>query len=492
MRLILAAATLLAVGCATERGAVSERDFARPELGQLPLGSVDLIVVVAGPPRVAEGRFDVRGFDPVTLESPILAGKEDPATRDALAGELKKSLEAAGYRVNVITARVPMARPVITSSTSSTAPPVAPVTAEAPLLAEGQTIEALRTKSTSDALLVVRAVPVDRFTVDIGAGTRVEETALGRERVLDSKPITMEGRLLVGQAFLFDRESGLRLWSRQAPEYPNDGRLTRNHPFLATGYVAPEGQEGVPSIVRATASARAFAKTILAAFPAATKGDPSARAALATLDLGAIAEQNAFFDVSHITLDLGLGWGQESSAVNLTLDDVALPSLGTGAVTPIGIGRLTPRIGYVAPGGRFYSATVPLVLSPSTFGRTYVQDNPRPTETDPHRILRVEIDGMVGGGLQLEMGQLFWLTPELCLVPRGGAFADVWLPDVSPAPYADGAAHVRVGAVLGVDLWKRIGDRWFMRFGGDGRIGGDVRGSFLIGGALSLGAGLLL
>ena len=60
------------------------------------------------------------------------------------------------------------------------------------------------------------------------------------------------------------------------------------------------------------------------------------------------------------------------------------------------------------------------------------------------------------------------------------------------APFVDAESRVRLGAVIGAEVWGRLGDRLYLRAGGEARMGGDTRGGFLFGGALTLGAGLLL
>lgn len=489
-----------ALGCATSGPVIAERDFVRSGSGDVPLRSLDVVVVVAGPARVSEGRFEVRGFPPPSAGVPLLEGPEEVQTRDALVAELARSLQSAGFQVALRYARAPAASaaPVSTSTTASstTAPGAEPTPPSppnsGPTLVAGEDLDAIRRASTADAVLVVRAVPVDRFTLDVGSGTRWEETSLGREQVRDSRPVSHEGRLLVGQAFLFERTSGVRLWSRQTPGYPDDGRLSAGHPFLASGYVQAADEAPAPGIVRATASARAFGRTILDGFPKAREGTEEARQALTSLDARAVAERDAFFDAPHWALELGAGWGGESSQLDVTLDQEPLASLGPGATTPVGMLRLAPRVAYIAPGGMLYALTVPIALAPSSFGRSYVRDNAMPTSEDGDRAVRVSVGGVTAVGAQAEVGRVFALRSDLFLVPRGGAFVDAWIVDASPAPWVEADTRVRVGATVGFDVWLRVGDLVYLRGGGDGRLGGDVAGGVVVGGALSVGAGLLL
>ncbi len=491
------------MGCASGGASMAERDFRRSGTDDVPLRSLEVVVVVAGPPRVADGKFEVRGFPPPVAGAPLLAGPEDVQTRDALVGELERSLRAAGFEVSMRSTRAPAPAPVAvapvptsslaaTSSASAPAAPAVVTETTVRFLAEGDDVDAVRRNSAADGLLIVRAVPVDRFNLDVGSGMRWEETGLGREQVRDFRPVPHEGRLLVGQAFLLDRASGVRLWSRQAPDYPEDGRLTQGHPFLGSGYVQATGEAPAPSIVRATAAARAFGRTILAGFPKAREGSAAAREALDALDAQAVAEHDAFFDVSHWVLGLGLGWAGETSELAVTLADEQLASLGPGATTPLGLGRATLTLGYVAPGGWMYSATLPVSFSASSFGRTYVRDNPSMTSVDAHRAVRVDVGGVTAAGVQVEMGHLVALSSELFLVPRGGAFIDAWVVDATPDPWVDAATRIRLGATLGLDVWLRMTELVFLRAGGDGRVGADVSGGVVVGGALTVGAGLLL
>lgn len=485
--------------CATS-GGVTERDFKRAGADEVPLRTLELVVVVAGPPRVADETFAVRGFAPPVEGTPLVEGPEHTSTRDALAGELSRQLRAAGFVVRVRTTAVAPPRPappeVVTSSTASVAvasasPAPAPVDLVPPL-APSDDLASVRAHSDADAVLVVRAVPVDAFTIDVGVGTRWIDTPLGREQVRDFRPVRTEGRLMVGQAFLFERVSGVRLWSRQAPDYPADGRLIRSHAFLSSGYVQAEGEPAAPDIVRATAAARAFARTILAGLPTARDGRPEARVALSSLDAQRVAARDAFFDEGHLLVELNAGWGGETSDVDVTLGESLLEPLGAGAVTPLGMPRLSPRVAWLAPGGALYGATVSLGLAPSSFGRTYWRDNPQLTTVDTHRGVRLSVSGVTSVGGQLDYGRVFAVGTDVLVVPTLGAYFDVWTLDATPDPFVDAGLRLRVGGALGAEAWWRLDDRWYLRGGASGRLGGDLGGGLTVGGALSLGVGLML
>lgn len=504
MRAVGAVCAWSVAGCASMASGVTERDFARAGADEVPLRSLELVVVVAGPPRVAEETFAVRGFAPPVDGTPLLEGAEHASTRDALAGELARQLRASGFDVRVRTAAAvvaPAPRMVRTASTATvatttTAPmvalPASPSLLATPILAATDDLAAVRQGSEADAVLVVRAVPVDAFTIDVGVGTRWIDTPLGREQVRDFRPVRSEGRLMVGQAFLFERTSGVRLWSRQAPDYPADGRLIRSHPFLASGYVQAEGEPAAPDIVRATAASRAFARTILSGLPRPRQGRVEARAALSSLDAQRVAARDAFFDEGHLLLDVSAGWGGETSDVDVTLGEAPLEPLGAGAVTPLGMPHVAPRLSWLAPGGALYAATLTLGVAPSSFGRTYWQDNPQLTTVDSHRAVRLSVGGVTSVGGQFDYGRVFAVSADVFLVPTLGAYFDVWTLDAAPAPFVDDGVRLRVGAALGGEAWLRLTEQWYLRGGASGRVGGDLAGGLTVGGALSLGLGLML
>jgi hypothetical protein len=475
----------LLAGCAGggQRGVV-ERSYRRPEVDQIPLKKLDLVVVAAGPPRIAEERFAVRGFDPPELEQPVLVGAEDPATRDALIEALAKKLRAGGFEVELVHGGV---GPVPTSSTATTA--ASPQKARK---LSGEKLQDILQSSTADAVLVVRVVPVDEVTIDEGTGTRVETTALGRETVRDYRPVRHEGRLLVGQAFLFDRSSKLRLWTKQAPDFPDDGRLTPKHPFLAYGYVATTGSAPRGSELAALAASR-FTEAMLAGFPTAKTGSEAARRSFDQIDPEIERTRQAFFDVGHLILEIGLGHGSETSALSLQLDGEPLPDLDSGAITPNGLFRLVPRLSYLSAGGAIFIASFPLSWAPSSFGVTLHRDNPRPDLSDPDdRTARLSVNGVKSGGIELQVGRYLPLAERFAFVPRGGGFAEIWSIDAEPSDVATDRTHFRFGGVIGGDLWLRSSGSTFGRAGIDGRVGLDAAGGVFVGLGLSLGVGLLL
>jgi hypothetical protein len=260
-----------AFGCAGMRGP-AERTYRRAEADSVPLHALELVVVTAGPPRIAGPVFEVKTFEPPQEDAPLRLGPEDPSTQKALVEALERRLRAAGFSLVVRTA--PPIGDTATGTTTATGARTSTSTLGAsgtstralPLTPDA-TLGELLEHSSADAVLVVRAVPVDGFVIDFGAGTRVERTALGKETIRDWRPVNKEGRLLVGQAFLFDRRSRLRLWTKQAPDYPEDGRLVPTHPFLRYGYVHDGPGPAPPDDERARLASARFVESMFGDFP---------------------------------------------------------------------------------------------------------------------------------------------------------------------------------------------------------------------------------
>jgi hypothetical protein len=486
-----------AAGCAASTAATAERDFERPEADQVPLLSLDVVVVAAGPPRIAEERFAVRGFDPPEPGKPLLLGAEEPELRGALVEAAKRHLEQVGFRVRLIHAGAAAATAstaaVATTTTATVgALPPPPPSGPRPELDPEVTLAAILAASSADGVLVLRAVPVDEFTLDLGEGRRVETTALGREQVKDYKPVRREGRLLIGQAFLYDRTSGLRLWTRQAPDYPDDGRLTPRHPFLQYGVVADPTQAGLTRAKINEEASRRFVATILRGFPAAKSGSAGARAHLASLDVERERRVQEFFDTSHWMLDLEVSLTAETSSLDLVFFDETLEPLGSSALTPFGAPRLTLRGTYISAGGFLFSLGIPAGYVPGGFGRTIYRDNPRPTVTAPEdHAAHLVVEELWWLGAEAQLGQLMLIADGWYLAPRGGAFTEFWSIGVAPAEIAPDTTHVRFGLIAGLDLWLEVASGRLVRLGADVRGGIDAAGGAVFGLGFGLGAGFL-
>lgn len=481
---------ILLGACAGSSTNLSARDYRRSEADAVRLKRLEVVVVVAGPPRVVEDRLDVQGFPPPELDAPLSLGAHEPETERALVRWLEQRLKAQGFEAIVHAQHQPIATvPRVVTSSLSPAPPPTP-----PPPALPESLRSVFAASSADAVLVLRAIPVDAFVIDVGTGTRLEETPLGRQQVRDYRPEKHEGRLLVGQAFLFDRQSKLRLWSRQAPDFPEEGRLTPDHPFLRFGYVASSTLTAPPSQrERAVRGAERFGAAILEGLPAASEGSTEARAALDALDPDAEAKRDAFFDQGHFAIDLAFAYGAETSQLELNLDQKPLATLDAGAFTPSGLLRAVPRVSYIASSGLAISASLPFGVAPSGFGRTYFADNANANLGDPlDRAIRTKITSSFLFGPELSLGALLHLTDSVFVLPRGGAFFEVWNVSATPKEAFPNLSRSRLGATVGADVWLRASETLYFRGAADLRVGADFDGPFLFGMRLSAGIGILL
>lgn len=488
-----ALSVLALVGCASERNV--QRNYVRGDLGDVPLQSVELFVFVASPPREAgETLNDVKAFDPPEEDAVLALGSPEPATLRALAASVRSALEADGYRVTVDAPALPA---VSTSSTASIAEDV-PGGARTELAIAPQTftLRQLRERSKADAVLVVRAVPVDRFVVDFGGGSRIEITALGRERVIEVKPVPHEGRLLLGQAFLFDRKTGLRLWTKQVPDFPDGGRLTDGHPFLSYGFVAGpiEGASKVSQSERAQPAARNFAAKVMEDFPKAQVGTPEGRARLDEVDAAVEQDVQSFFDEGHFVLDLGARYQQGPAKMRLELQSQALPDLTTGALAPNGSFGLVPRLTYLAAGGWAFSLAAPVAIIPGSFRRSYHRDAGAGDEFLGDANATVEVNGGMSFGADATIGPTILLSPTMILAPNAGAFFEVLSFDATPSSVVRDDTRTRFGLLGATDLWIRSAptSAFFGRAGIAFRLGIDTSGDLAFGALFTAGVGFFL
>lgn len=500
----LLALALLTIACAACAGGGArnvERSYTRAGLGELPLRTVDVYVFVSGPPRTAAGELDVKTFEPPSQDEQLAPGSADEATTRALIARVRAELDARGFTARISSPLDGDASPAttFTSSVATSTAVVAHEAIEAPGAARTQTsrtIAELRAESEADAVLIVRAVPVDSFNIDFGSGTKIETTALGRERVQDVRPVQYDGRLMLGQMFLFDRRTGLRLWTRQVPDFPDGGRLTENHPFLQYGYVAGPSSGGVPPAEqRAEPAARAFAAKMLADFPKAGAGNAEARAKLDSTDAAVEDQLQSFFDEGHFALEVDARFQHGPSKMELELNGQALPSLGTGALSPNGFFVVVPRVSYIAAGGWTFGVAVPIGLAPGSFSRTYHRDAAMSGGTlagDDNA--RVEIGGGSMFGVDLTAGPTLVLSPSMFLLPHGGIFYESVSFDASPSSVVRDASRSRFGVLGGADLRIRASatSAFFGRAGAGLRVGYDLSGSPAFGVDLSAGVGVIL
>ncbi len=489
----------------TSVGGVTARSYTRGELSALTLHTIDVVVVAKGPPIATGDTIDVEPFAAPHRTSVLAVEHEDAAMNDALATSLAADLSARGFQVRFlgVTPEVAPAPPVETSTvvTSTLAvtpstPPPAPgqsrlaSSVSATQLASDATLEDVRVKSHADAILVVRTLMVDEFKLHEPSKASSQlpgDTGIPLARH-EGRAYAVHGRLLVGQAFLFDRKTGVRLWSRQLPDFPEGGKLLEHHPFLAYGFVAP-GNAAMTDAQKASLAAPPFVKAMLREFPRAQNGRPEARASLDAVDVEAELREEQFFDKSKVMLEVQLDYGVESSGTSLTLDGEMLPALGTGAISPNGIIRGGAQIGYLAPGGFAFSLAGRFGRAPASFARAYHRDV---AEGGIDRSAHVTIDGATTYAGELGLGYLILLSERLMLRPGGDFFLDVWDLDAAPDNVVDKTTHLRLGVDVDVDLLMSITPMLFTRLGVSGRIGFDTGGPAFGGANLSLGFGLFL
>lgn len=500
-------ALLFGFGCAAASTTSVSRSYERPEVREVRLKTLE-VVVVAAPIATSGPVLNVPTFEPPALDAPLGLPETDLVTEDALRAALSSWLGAEGFTLTAPasggTGPVPLA-PINTSTTVVGSASVALAkagVASTPAPARPAPTETLgdRLRATqADAVLVVRVVPVDAFyvitggpagTVDLGDGTVAPRQA--------DKPELRSGRLLVGQAFLFDRASRLRMWSRQLPDFPNGGILTSSHPFLGYGVVTdPAKDKELPVAERAERSASAFTKSILAGFPPARSDEvPEARRRLGEIDLVADATKEETLDSKDLGLELHLGYGVEGAGTGATLNGQALPDLGTGALAPVGVLRLGLGARYRAPGGLTFSAAGYYGKAPGTFARSLYQGGPDPNNPDStsNRLARVTIEGVGSYGLEARVGYTLLLGPRLSLLGNAGVGFEVWSFDAAPAVVVPDDLHLRFGLVAGAELHYRLGEAgpWYLRGGPLLRFGLDAAGPAYVGAGLDVGLGVQL
>ncbi len=509
---------IVLIGCATNQ--ISERSFARPWLDQIRLKSLD-VVVVAQAPVLSLDALKKNAYGPLESDSALrVSGESD--LEEALRAEVQRLARERGFAVRMVrVGKAPASEPLVeppptvtstlTSSTASVsvggdrltkAPSPAPRNNDR-WMSPGTTVGEVLKSSTSDAVLIVQALPLDRFrivvesTLDPGsAGSGVNQTELAATPASQETYVSATGRLILGQAYLFDAKTSVRLWSRRNPGAPSDGRLPQDHAFFKYGFVNPPG-ETTKAQERAERSAGAFASRAFDGFPSAGEGSQAGMQQLSAIDVGSEQSRQVFLDQRHFALELNFSWGPERAGSGVRLGDGAAPDLGTGAVAPVGVFRGAPKFTYFAPGGFMLSGAIPFGSIPGKFQRSYYRD-PRPAQggelAESAVLADVTIDGGWTGGVEVTAGYAFYLSESWLLTAAGGGLVDVWNLDASPGTVIDNPRHVRFGALADLGLLWMLPTkaRFFGRIGGSGRLGGDTAGPFFFGFNLSLSVGLLL
>lgn len=509
-------ALLAASACATTSGDSTSRTFRRPQLDDLPLESLDVVVSVSGPPAAAPPNFDIQTFPPPNWTSVLRAGEEDARTREALAAALRRELAGAGYRVRVLhggtgsteassgaPGGLPLGAqaPAQTSTRAVGAPSAASASAaarpgEAPLPPDA-TLRDVLDASRADGVLVVRAVPVDAFyvfeTIDDGTTTAGALGTRSPQAMRKERSVQRSGRLLVGQAFLFDRRTGLRLWSRQLPGMPEDGKLTSSSEVLRFGVLTePGAREPMPD-EKAAQAAAGFTQAMLEPFPAAQAGRPEAREALGRIDVSSEQAKQSFLDEGHVTIAVDTSWSLETAGMDVTLGEDVVDSLGTGAIAPNGVLRVTPRFGYQWPGGFVAAVGVPIGIAPNQFARTYHRDNPDPNAADPNDLgAQISVGRPFAAGIELTGGYAWLFDAQLMLHTTAGLFGEVWDIEAAPEGVLPTNRLYRFGVIGAGHLVYRFTETSpaFVQGGLRGRLGGANRGPVVVGLDLSLGLGV--
>lgn len=463
---ILALGLFLSTACAGS-SAHKSRDYERENLSALPLQAVTL--VVEAKPGFRKLQDDLPSdalFDPPAAEDPVQIPDGDPAMRKALEDTLTETLQALGYTVE-IGAHQP-----------------------------GKTLEDW-VKSSQNPVLVVRALPVHqlkRFTLHITTEDWVQSDGVNLRHqeywnYLD--PEVLHGRLLLGQAFLWAPQSGLRLWSRQLPEWPTHNRIITKSPIQDYGLLKPRSEALPPDVDREAASR--FSKLMLATFPASNDVPSSAWARVNPSEAEAQNALNDFLDEPRYLVSLGAtaGWTQL----------VAVPDL-IGA-KPLHASDLMPNGSY---GLQFKFAMLRRGLNPFVelnyqwipveLDQILYKPNPQPTASDPHdHAVRIRLKGarQVGGAAGYRLSHV--LGTHLLLTGDLGVFFSFTDFDSEGLVQPSSLQTLGLSAGLGLQYIPNMRRPVFIYGEAAARAGFHLsapagsRQSFGLGGALHLGLG---
>lgn len=437
MRASLTVTLLAATGCATTQG----RSYERDELATLPLRSITMYVDSASPVEAGPQLF-VDTLAPVDGESALAPPTSNAAMRDALSDAVRAQFEAKGYAVTATRA---------------------------------STVEALRASSEADLILVVRVQPVDRFFVSTWSPT---EREIARKSVSTARPpmSARVGRLLIGQAYVFDRRTGLRLWSRDALDLPDGGWLHPDSALLAYGVLGARPPDRL-----ATEAAATFTKATFADFPDARAGRAAARASLDAVDVERDAVMLARLDRTRWTFGVDTGWSYDRLGARIegVGDGV---SIGTRAIAPAGTFRLTPRFDVRFPGGVTMGVGVSLGVAPGSFAKSYVRAD---------RGTSIAFSSPEHLGLQIRAGYDVFLTPTLHVRPGVGFLIEGWRLGATPDNVVEGDVVSRFGAVMEGAVIYDLTDTFSVVGGVRGRAGAIPRDGLSVGieGFVGIGIG---
>lgn len=469
------------LGCATVGAAPTDHAFARRELDALPFERLEVVLSV-GTATSSGDPFDAEPPPTPTWTGGVALPGESVAETAALARALATELAGRGFVGRVVSSAT-VAVPFGGAGASASRGP----------LARDATVSSVALEGDADVVLVVRALPLDRFYVDRGEGFRIVETPLGREQVVELQAEPREGRLYVAQAFAFERTSGVRVWSRQAPGYPTEGHIPPRHPFLAMGWVAPPNAPTPTFGERATRGGPPFATALFDGLPAPHPGDAAVRAELAGIDPVKAEAEARYFERGQLTLDLAAGWHGANQGADLALFGGAAGALDTAAWSPRGAVRGQLRLGYVTSSAWFFGISGSVARADSGLSRVYV---------DP-RVRFVGVAGQSGGaaltthgatsvGGALEVGPAFVFDGRVVVIPRGSAWVEVTALDATPSALVIDPTRASFGVGAGLEAWWTFDERFFARGSGEVRAGVATAGPASVQGLLLFGVGARL
>lgn len=446
-------------GCASGVRAVDQRSYSRSDSEQVPLRTLAVAAVSRAPEAMEGPRLDgLSPYPPLRSDTIVQDGRSpDPRATEALLEATAEALERRGFEVRRLAPE------------------------------EGATVASLRAQASgTDGLVVVRAVPLTPVEVTEPSAAAVVVAPTGGfgdigAQVQDlSRTVKLEGRVMLGQAFLFHEPSGVRLWSEHLPGIPADGVLTRDAALLGFG-VTGEAAAGLSGVELERAAATAFVNRILDGMP--ERRDDGRADHFADLDVRAEEEREAVLDRKGLLLDIGGRWS--FAGVGQTYPDNAegaLPDLGNGEMAQLGAASGVLRASYLTAGGFTVEAH-------GLYGRVLGDGLSRSLYVD-ERVVEQRIEGgdVVGGGLGVG-----WLLPfghGVMLHPSAVFFGERWSFDGSPDLAGD---RFRYGLEGRLDLrWLPFeGQGWMFRIGGLVSAGLDTEGPGFVGAGGSLGVGAM-
>lgn len=451
-------------GCATQTGR-TPRSYLRSHQDEVPLARVDVIALSASRHPLDDARLDVEVFPPPDREARLAEDRlVDPVESEALSRAIVVQLEEQGFETRVL---------------------------------DVETLEeALTATGSGDATLVVRAVPVEPLFLleDVDGGQVIDpgsadanlqvQPGLGLARAT-------AGRIYVGQAFLYTRPNGVRLWSEQLPDFPRDGFLRRDGALLGQGAVGSAAANRPVAAMRASAR-DAFLTRLLQKFPTPRAGTESGRIAIGSLDAAAEDRRQSFLDASHLSIEVGTGWSFELLESEVALaDGTTLPSLGSAELAPNGgLAAVELRFRWVLPEGTSFAAGGWWGVIPGGgIERSVFRGGEVEREDDILGPLRITGETLFGG--TLGVGRVIFLGTSWLLEPSVHALVERWEFSASPAAAFSPSSHTRLGIEGRLDLMWLVGGGPFMiRVGGEAKGGLDIDGQLFAGFGASTGLGL--